>query len=166
MRWMVIGLGALALAGCSSQENGSNSSDKNGAPVTGGGQDQPTPSNLTDDPQNGVEPVTLPSPAAVSSIPAAFQGRWGMVVNDCAPEQGGSKGLMVVTGSGLSLGGSRVPVSSLAMIGSSALTVELADAGGVRSATRAARLTLLDDGNTLVRQEQNSPALRYSRCPA
>jgi hypothetical protein len=163
MRWMIFGLsGALALAACSSQESGSNSSDKSGGAVTGGGSDQPTPSNLTLDPQNSIEPVTLPSPKAVTSIPAAFHGRWGMVVSDCV---GAGKGLMTVSGSGIRIGGDRTTLASLAAIGPDTLTAELAYPG--QNARRANRLTLLDDGKTLVRQEQQAASIfRYSRCPA
>ena len=153
--------GALALAACSSQENGSNSSDKSGGAVTGGGSDQPTPSNLSDDPQNSIEPVTLPSPKAIRSIPAAFQGRWGMVVTDCV---GAGKGLMTVSGSGITIGGDRTTLASLSAIGTGTLTAELAYPG--QNARRANRLTMLDDGKTLVRQEQNASASHYSRCPA
>ena len=169
MRWMM-GFGgalgaALALAGCSSQENGSNSSDKSGGAVTGGGSDQPTPGNLTDDPQNGIEPVTLPSPSPIASVPAAFRGRWGLVVADCEGE-GEAKGLMVVSGSGFRIGGSRATAGSLAMVGTDALSVALSYAGGEHPGTRANRLTLVDNGRTLVRQEQPAGSYRYSRCPA
>jgi hypothetical protein len=162
MRLMIMALsGALALAACSSQENGSDSSDKGGGAMTGGGQDQPTDTNLSDDPQNSIQPVTLPSPKAITSIPAGFQGRWGMVVNDCI---GAGKGLMTVSGSGIRIGGDRTTLASLAAIGPDTLTAELAYPG--QNARRANRLTLLDNGKTLVRQEQNASASHYSRCPA
>jgi len=107
--------GTMALAACSSQENGTNSSDKagdkSGGAMTGGGQDQPTDSNLSDDPQNSIVPVTLPSPKAITSIPAGFQGRWGMVVSDCV---GAGKGLMTVSGSGIRIGGDGATLASLA----------------------------------------------------
>lgn len=169
MRWTVIGIsGALALVACSSNESGSNASDKGGRAMTGGGQDQSTPSNLSDDPQNGVEPVSLPSPKPIGAIPAAFQGDWGQVVTDC---EAGGKGLMVVDGSSLTLNGARAPLGSLHMMGDGVLAGQLAAARATpsrgASAQRVERLTLLDDGKTLVRQEQNLPALfRYSRCPA
>jgi len=162
---MVIGLSsALALTACSSQESGSNASDKGGGAMTGGGQDQPTPSNLTDDPQNSIEPVTLPSPKAIPAISAAFRGRWGMVVTDC---EGSGRGLMVVSESGFTSHGARASVASLSMIGADTLTAELSYSGGGQTGRRADRLTLVDDGRTLIRQEQNPSGLfRYSRCPA
>jgi len=168
MRWMVFALGsALALAGCSSGESGSNASEKGDAPVTGGGQDQPTPSNLTDDPQNAIEPITLPSPRPVASFPPGFRGRWGMVAGDCDPARDDAKGLMEVTATGLRFHGSRGTVQSLAVVAPDTLTAQLSFTGEGRRWSRADRLTLIDGGKTLVRQEQKAPSVfRYSRCPA
>jgi len=173
MRLTMIGLsGALALAAplaaCSSQENGSNASDKGGGAITGGGQDQPTPDNLNDDPQNSVVPVTLPSPKPMAGFPPAFRGRWGMVVTDCDPAKGaGSNGLMVVSASSLQFRDARATLGSLAAIGSDTLTAQLNYSGGGKASQRVDRLTLVEDGKTLVRQEQNAPtSFRYSRCPA
>jgi hypothetical protein len=180
MRCTAIGLsGALALAlaaslaGCSSGESGSNASDKAGGgsgagTTTGGGQDQPTPDNLNDDPQNSVAPVTLPSPKPMAAIPPAFRGRWGMVVTDCAPVDGAaSKGLMVVSASTFQFRDGRASLGSLSAVGSDTLMAQLTYSAGGKTSRRVDRLTLVENGQTLVRQEQNLPAsFRYSRCPA
>ena len=168
MRWMVLALGsALALAACSSGESGSNASEKGDAPITGGGQDQPTPSNLTDDPQNGIEPITLPSPKPIASIPAGFRGRWGMVAGDCDPARDDAKGRMEVTAMALRFYESRGTVQSLTVVAPDTLTAQLAFTGEGQRWSRADRLTLIDDGKTLVRQEQQAQSVfRYSRCPA
>jgi hypothetical protein len=159
--------GALALAACSSGESGNNSSDKSGAAMTGGGQDQSTSDNLSDDPQNSVAPIAVPSPKAITAIPAAFQGRWGEVVNDCDRAQPGPKGLIVISGADVIARGGHVLPTSLAMIGADTLIAELSYAIPGPTARRANRLTLVENGRTLVRQEQNPAAsFRYSRCPA
>src|SRR5512134_919075 len=51
------------------------------------GNDQTAEANATD----------VPAPA----IPAAFQGRWGMVREDCTSTRGDAKGLIVIDANGI-----------------------------------------------------------------
>lgn len=87
MRTTLILATALTLAACSGGESLDNQSGGSAAV-------EPTPSNLTDDPQNMVVPLEAPgnqaapvplptaSPVALTAIPQGFQGRWGVNAGD------------------------------------------------------------------------------------
>ena len=82
---------SLLLAACSGGSgSGNNQSDE--VPVAQ--VQEQTPENLTDDPQNSVVPLGsrgnagMPGPAPLATIPARFQGRWGMTAADCDPSTG------------------------------------------------------------------------------
>lgn len=161
----------VACGGGSGGEEGDNSSEQ----TVGAAPIEQTPENLMDDPNNEVVPLTpeanAPVPKAdfpstpVAAIPADFRGRWGMVPNDCIPARPDAKGLVTVTGDTLSFYESRARASDVVRIAPAKITADLAYTGEGQSWRREATLTLLDDGKTLVRDEGQAGAFRYSRCP-
>lgn len=158
----------LLLAACSGGGNeGNNSSDSDGQTV------EQTPANLQDDQTNSVVPLSPPTPAPtptaspIASLPSGFQGRWGLVDNDCIPGRADAKGLMIVAADGLGFYESRGAVRKAEAIRENTLQLDLAFTGEGQEWNRTQTLTLLDGGKTLVREEQKpAGSFRYVKCPA
>lgn len=156
---------AFLLAACGGGAEGGGNNSSGAAPVAAVEQSQPE--NLMDDPDNAAVPVTMPSPTPVAGIPAAFQGRWGLVPEDCEPGRADAKGLMTIAGDTLSFYESRGTATAIASVTPTKLTFTLPMNGEGQRWNEATTLTLLDDGKTLERQVANpAGAFRYSRCPA
>ena len=164
----------LVLAACGSSEDaGSNNSS---SPETAGAAIEQTPANLMDDPNNSVVPIRPDDVTrveqTVSAIPAAFTGRWGMVANDCDPQRADNKGLLTVAADKLSFYESRAVPGNIRLASPNKLTTDLAFSGEGQTWQQTARLTLMDDGKTLIREAiggekgDEQGAQRYSRCPA
>lgn len=168
---------ALLLAACSGGETADNES-------SGSAATEPTPDNLSIDPQNTLvpldppgnatvtSPVPLPtaSPVAISAIPNGFEGRWGMVPNDCDPTRADTKGLLTIVGNRLSFYESRGSAGGIRQLEPSRIGFDLSMSGEGMTWSEPTTLTLLDDGKTLVREVTGAPdragSFRYSRCPA
>jgi hypothetical protein len=168
IRYTIPLLLALAACGGGQGSTGSNSSDGTEKGSAGATQVvEQTPSNLQDDPQNGVVPLETPKPAATAaSIPAAFQGRWALVPNDCDESRGDAKGLMTVSADRLKFYESRATPGAIRMAGPGRLQTTLSFVGEGQSWSHPTTLTVQENGRVLVREEQGSDALRYTRCPA
>src|SRR3546814_1708683 len=108
----------------------------------------------------------LPYPTLFRS-PVDFQGRWGLVANDCDPARDDNKGLMTVAADTLKFYESRGVVKTVTIASPTKLTADLALTGEGQTWNKIATFTLLDGGKTLLRAE-NDPALslRYSKCTA
>ena len=177
MRTTLILTAALTLAACSGGESLDNQSGGSAAV-------EPTPTNLTDDPQNMVvpldppgnqavqAPVPLPtaSPVVLTAIPEGFQGRWGVNAGDCDPSTGADKGKLTIAGNRLSFFESRGEAKAIRRTQPTQISFDLPMSGEGMTWSEPTTLTLLDDGRTLLR-EVKSPADRkandrYSRCPA
>lgn len=163
MRLTILAAATLALAACSGGEQANNQSGGSAAV-------EPTPNNLTADPQNAVVPIPAPSPSPIAAIPAAFHGRWGMVGADCDPARADNKGLLTIAGSRLSFYESRGQAGTIRQVRPDQIAFDLPMSGEGMTWSEPTTLTLLDDGKTLVREAKGSPdragAFRYSRCPA
>lgn len=178
MRSALLFTTVFALAACSGGESANNESSGGSAAV------EPTPGNLTIDPQNTLVPLDTPGNTAIQSpvplptansspvaaIPATFQGRWGMVPNDCDPKRDDAKGLMTIAGNKLSFYESRGTATGIRQTQPTQITFDLSMSGEGQTWSEPTTLTLLDDGKTLV-SETKGPAdragtNRYSRCPA
>jgi len=169
MRLAFLAAATLALASCGSSDGGNNSGDE-----AGGGNDTPpaaaperTPDNLTMDAQNAMTPVATPSPRPLDAFPVPFQGRWGMVAEDCDPARSDAKGLMTLTADAARFYESRGAVSALTAVGRDQIRASLALTGEGQSWRRDTLFTLVDGGRTLIREE-TTPAgsFRYTKCPA
>jgi len=155
----------LLLGACGGGEDaGNNSSDDAATTVT-----EPVPDNATVDPQNSVVPLppaASPTPVAASGFPQAFQGRWGLGVNDCDPARDDSKGLMVVSADAVGFYESRGVPSRIEATTPTRLVAEIAFTGEGQQWTKRTAMQLQDGGRTLVREESDpAQLLRYARCP-
>jgi hypothetical protein len=157
----------LLLAACSggAEDAGNNSSDSAGQVL------EQTPTNLQDDPNNSVVPLSPPSPVPsatpITALPTEFRGRWGMVANDCDPARDDAKGLVVVSADSLKFYESRGRIERARTMRAGAVELDLAYAGEGQKWNRTETLTLQGGGRTLVREEQKpAGSFRYTRCPA
>lgn len=151
---------ALLLAACGSDESPSpadvqaavNNADAMAEAAQDKAEATPTPA-----PRNGGEPR--------SEIPEPFQGRWGLVAADCEPGRADAKGLMDVGAHRLVFYESRATPTSILQATPNELMLQLTFAGEGQTWERSDRLTLLDGGRTLVRDEiEPAGTFRYTRC--
>ena len=157
----------LLLAACGGGEEAGDNSSSAGQVI------EQTPTNLQDDPNNSVVPLSPPSPAPapsaspIAALPAEFQGRWGMVDNDCVPGRDDAKGLMTVAADGLRFYESRGRIERAAAVRPGSVELDLAYTGEGQEWNRTETLALQDGGRTLVREERKpAGSYRYVKCPA
>lgn len=110
-----------------------------------------------------------PGAAAVSNeIPAAMQGRWGMVAADCTSTKGDAKGLIEIGPMNLKFYESIARLMSVAEDTKTHIKATFAWSGEGQDWTNEATLDLKDEGKTLVMTQQGKDAapapLTYSRC--
>ena len=153
-------LAALALAAC----------DDTTAPA-------PKPSVSEAPPSASTAPSPSATPAQPSAvdtpearqIPAAVQGRWGLVANDCDPSRDDAKGLLTIGPDTLKFYESRAKLGQVKEIDASRIRASFAFSGEGMTWTRDEVLDAQDGGKTLIRREYGEDAapgpLRYSRCP-
>ncbi|MER5170845.1 hypothetical protein [Thioclava sp. GXIMD2076] len=107
---------------------------------------------------------------AAGPIPAGFQGRWGMSLNDCTPGRDDAKGLMSVSADTLTFYESRGVLTEPQEQQPARLSGMFDFTGEGQSWSYHELLELKDDGQTLIRTETGDGAapapLRYMRCPA
>ena len=130
----------------------------------------------TDEPDAAATPgVETPAPPAASdtaapiaAIPAALQGRWGMVPADCTSTRGDAKGLLTIDGKTLQFYESVGTLGQVKEHSDTHLRAAFAFTGEGMSWTREEMLDVKDNGKTLVRQEYGEDAqpgpLQYSKC--
>jgi hypothetical protein len=121
------------------------------------------------------ERVPLPSASGTatvptaSSIPAAIQGRWGMVAADCEPGRDDAKGLMVVTANRLEFYESIGRLDEVKESSDTSLRAQFDFTGEGMEWGREVAMELLDNGKTLrTLQSDNGVSegpFRYSKCP-
>lgn len=146
------------------------------AAACGGVTDQPA-NNTADasieavppDESMPADPVTdnASNSAATTSaaFPAAFEGRWGLVANDCIEGASDAKGLMQVEGATLRFYESQGTAETLTVASPTKVSGEFAFTGEGQRWTKAVRLSLEDGGKVLVRSETEPPSdLRYKKC--
>ncbi|WEK44581.1 MAG: hypothetical protein P0Y64_07280 [Candidatus Sphingomonas colombiensis] len=117
---------------------------------------------------NAIDPAKVAEPGTAivgGRIPAAFQGRWGLVPADCTSTRGDAKGLMLVEPDRLTFYESRATVTQLATISPTEIKATLAFSGEGQSWEQETPLTLEDNGNALTRIADGQ-TLRYTRCGA
>lgn len=159
MRNMVTIAAILLLAGC------------------GGGSRQAPANDTVAMPENGV--VTLPAPPGTpepapspapddTGIPAAMQGRWGLVPADCTSTAGDNKGLLTITGDTLRFYESVGTLGKIVDRNARRIVADFAMTGEGQEWTRRMGLDLHEGGKSLIRREQGPDAmlglLRYQRC--
>jgi hypothetical protein len=117
--------------------------------------------------------VAAPQAPPFRTIPAAFQGRWGMVPADCTSTRGDAKGLMTVTADAIRFYESVARPAALTAVGERRLDGNYAATGEGQTWTLLQRIEVSPDGKTLTRtidEGDSAPALGgnrfvYTRCP-
>lgn len=155
-RTLLPALTVLALAACSAQTDPND-------PQNGQNSDPA----LT---QQSAVPLPSQSPGAVAAaaIPAAMQGRWGLVAADCTSTRGDAKGLVLIEPTGLKFYESIAQLGAVSERSDTAIRASFAFTGEGMDWTREMVLELDDAGTTLVRREFGSEAaiepFEYRRC--
>jgi len=155
---------AFALAAC-------------GAPADDGadGADAAAETSMPMEPDGGIGDGATPPAGETSapdgdaaSIPAALQGRWGLVAADCTSTRGDAKGLIEVTGNTITFYESRATLGDVAQRTDDSIRATFSFTGEGMTWNRDMALAAQDGGEALVRTEYGEDAmadpLRYSRC--
>ena len=157
MRCILIGLIPLAvLAACSDRTDPAAEASQAAAPV-------PTTST--------VPPAAMPPPPLATgpaTIPAALQGRWGLVAADCTSDRGDAKGLLVIDSTSLKFYESVGRIDSISAASATRLRASFRFTGEGMNWTRDEVLDAQNQGKTLIRREYGADAapgpLQYTRC--
>lgn len=166
MRNMIIG-GFVLLAACGSESAPQNVSDDAGAANETLAQTNDVTTNagpaLVEPP-----PGNNASEAASDIIPAAVQGRWGLVPADCTSTRGDAKGLLIISDTELRFYESRGTLRDVIESDASRIVADFDFMGEGQTWQRRMALDAQDD--TLIRRESGADAmpgaLRYTKCEA
>lgn len=155
-------IAVLALAACDSgaPEEGAPGASSTAGPA-GIGSD---PAVHADSP-DGAAPQDI---AATADIPAALQGRWGLVAADCEPGRDDAKGLMIVKPRELEFYESVGTLDEISQGSDTRIRAAFDFSGEGMTWQRDLSLELQDGGDVLVRREFGEDAapepLRYDKC--
>lgn len=163
-------LAALLLLGAcqSSPEEEPANSGADAIPIEERAPEVPdTPDNAVSGP-DATEPAgSMAGSVPGTTIPTAFQGRWGLVAADCGPDKASAKGMMTIGSEILRFYESVAEPLTLKRTDGDSVTGSFAFSGEGMEWTKAMTLTLGADGDTLVRTEtEPQGSYTYTRCPA
>lgn len=112
--------------------------------------------------------ASAPATPAANAIPAALQGRWGLVPADCTSTKGDNKGLVTIDATSLKFYESRARLGTIKDIDDDGIEATFAFAGEGQTWTLDVDLEVEDGGKTLIRKEKGQDAspqpLKYTRC--
>ncbi len=100
---------------------------------------------------NGAAPAVAAEQVPVTTIPAAFQGRWGMVEGDCTSTRGDAKGLMVVGRDSIRFYESVARPAQLTLVGDRRIDGNYSATGEGQTWTMLMQLVLSGDRNSITR---------------
>ncbi len=172
MRLLVPCLSLALLAACNSSKppadepvnDLSGDIDENGVPVEIDAVIAPDPEKDAARTAQAATDAAMAQPMG-KAFPKGFQGRWGLVANDCTSTRGDAKGLMTVSGDQLRFYESVGTVKVLTIKSPESVTADLAFEGEGQTWKRTIDFALADGGKTMVRSETDPvQKLRYSRC--
>lgn len=127
----------------------------------------PIASEAATEPQSTDIAAAAPSPVP-SFIPAAIQGRWGMVPADCDPARDDAKGLLTIGPSKLQFYESVGTLTTIEEASDTRVRASFAFTGEGMTWQRDETLDVQDGGQTLIRREYGEDAapgpFRYSKC--
>jgi hypothetical protein len=104
------------------------------------------------------------APAALA-IPAAFQGRWGMVPDDCTSTRGDAKGLILIDDDSIKFFESNATLTKVTLNAPENFTGTFAFTGEGMNWTNSQNLKLTGSSNTLVRKQSDiAQPFTYKRC--
>lgn len=112
-------------------------------------------------------PPPLPADAA-QGIPQAVQGRWGLVPEDCTPDHGDEKGLLIIGPDSLEFYESHATLGAIAERSDTRIRATFAFTGEGMEWAQDVVLDAQDGGKTLIRRDYGPEAapgpFKYSRC--
>jgi hypothetical protein len=118
-------------------------------------------------PTDTATPGPTASPA-VTAIPPAMQGRWGLVTADCEPGRDDAKGLLTIDVTKLKFYESVGTLGTISEAGANRLRATFAFTGEGQTWQREMLLSVEEGGSVLVRTEYGEDAapapLRYTKC--
>ena len=105
---------------------------------------------------------------APTAIPAAIQGRWGLVPADCEPGRDDAKGLLTIGADKLDFYESTGTLDTISEAAPTRIRAAFDFTGEGMTWQREVVLDVQDDGATLIRREYGQDAapgpFRYARC--
>ena len=99
---------------------------------------------------------------AVTTVPAAFHGRWGLVPADCTSTRGDAKGLMIVDAESLRFYESRAVPRNIVVEAPERWTAQLDYSGEGQTWSERTTMSLSNAGKTLARRADG--VWTYTRC--
>lgn len=143
--------GALALAACSPEP----ADDAAGEVAEADAAETPAP-------------VPAPEETVAAAIPAAAQGRWGLVPADCTSTRGDAKGLLIVEADKLRFYESVGRLGKVSESGAKRIRATFSFTGEGMEWMRDEVLEVQDGGTTLIRREYGEDAapgpFKYAKC--
>ena len=146
----------LALAACAQPADDAPDSNETMMPV---------------EPDGGIgDGAGPPTDSVAEGIPAALQGRWGLVPADCTSTRGDAKGLIEIDGESITFYESRAVLEEVETSQPTMIAARFAFTGEGQEWTRDMTWRLSDDRSQLVRSETGADALAepltYMKCDA
>lgn len=120
---------------------------------------------VTATPSETATPTASPT---VAAIPAAIQGRWGLVPADCTSTRGDAKGLLTIDATTLKFYESLGTLDDIEEASDTRIRASFDFMGEGMEWERDETLDVQDNGRTLIRREYGDDAapgpFRYTRC--
>jgi hypothetical protein len=116
--------------------------------------------------RNAAKPADAPvlAPVTAEAIPAAFQGRWGMVPADCTSTRGDAKGLLVIDAQSLRFYESRAVPKNIEVLNDNEWRADLHYSGEGQTWMEKTSIGLSNQGRTLTRMADGP--WTYEKCAA
>lgn len=174
MRWTVP-MTLMLLAACSGGTEEKSAAPEEKAASPGAPEAVPAaPGDVTVyTPDPAIAPPAAPEPgigAGDKAIPAAIQGRWGLVAADCTSTKGDAKGLLTIDAADLRFYESHGVLARVRERSDRRIVADYKFSGEGMEWDRLVLLGVEDGGKTLLRRDWGEDAsaepLRYTRCAA
>ena len=159
-------LAALALAGCGGSDQIANDANTEAlpAPATANSFEPngtPPPANAAAAPQP--TPANAATPQAAGKFPAALQGRWGMVPEDCTSTRGDAKGLLIISETDMRFYESRAVPTANVETSNNSISADFSFTGEGMSWTKFESLQL-QEGRLVRTVSTPMASYTYARC--
>ena len=132
---------------------------------------EPRKTMMPVEPDGGIGDGAEPLPAAEdATIPAAFQGRWGINPGDCTDANGDAKGSITISDDQLRFYESLATIDIVSERGADTIRATYNFTGEGQEWSRDIKLAISEDGTELTRTEYGEEAMTdpatYTKCQA